>query len=98
MTYTEFLEQYKPIDNQFDSKAPMNGKLYDIIEFSRIAPYSLRQRTLWTVVKNSDYNTESREYEDHIYIYPGAISKPIVIGYMVTEVPFKYGHDIVVSV
>jgi hypothetical protein len=97
ITYKEFIKTYNPIDNDFDPAAPMEGKLYDVIEFSRIAPYALRSRLLWTVVKEDFFDTNSREYTTKTRIYPGCISKPVVQGYMVTTEPYKYGADIVVE-
>lgn len=97
LTYKEFSETYNPIDNTLDPSTPMEGKLYDVIDFSRIAPYTLRSRLLWTVVKEEFFDTNSREYVTKTRIYPGCISKPIVQGYMITSEPYKYGDNVVVE-
>lgn len=98
ISYEEFVENYRPIKNQFNPVAEYDGTLYNPIEFSRIASTALPNRMLWTLMKVSYFNEETCECTTEKYIYQGLQEFEDVLGYFVTEEPYEYGKPFNVKV
>lgn len=96
MTYQEFVETYKPMKNRLNPAADFDGTLFATTEFCKIGPEVMRYRKLWSVYKQEVLNPETGLDEWRTFIIPGTFNGQVMIGYMVTEVPYEYGHSIVV--
>lgn len=98
ITYKEFVENYRPIKNQFNPVADYDDTLYSPIEFSQIATTSLPNRLLWTLLQVNYFDDKTCECVTEKYIYQGLQEFGDVIGYFVTEEPYEYGKPVKVVV
>lgn len=98
LTFEEFVATYKPIQNPFNPVALYDGTLFSTLEFSRISTVSMPSRTLWTLVKVSEYNESTMTYDEVLKIHTGLSDFGDIQGYFVTEVPYDYGQNIEVTV
>lgn len=97
ITFEEFTNTYKPIQNPFNPVASYGGTLFSITEFSRISS-ALSNRVLWTLVKVEEYDEVAMTYKKVLKVNTGLSDFGDIQGYFVTEVPYEYGQNIEVIV
>ncbi len=93
MTYEEFIEKYKPIDNEMEEFAALNGKLFFVSREEMDFVKSQVFNRIWTVVEGED-NESGRQW----YIIDG-VRVTNRIGYLITEEPWdtKTEYEILID-
>jgi hypothetical protein len=79
MTYDEFLEKYKPVNNHIRLDSPFDNKMFETYDGElSFVKSNIKNGTVWTIVENND----------DMWVIPGMfyINR---IGYFVTEEPYE---------
>lgn len=54
MTYDEWLEKYKPVQNHIDDNASMDGKMFETYGNEELFVRAQKESRIWTIVTGDD--------------------------------------------
>ena len=79
MTYDEFLEKYKPVNNHLRLDSPFDNKMFETHDSElSFVKSNIKNGNVWTILENND----------EMWVIPGMFYVNR-IGYFITEEPYE---------
>lgn len=98
MTYTEFVDKYKPIVSPYFHSGTYDNILIDKQELFRVES-GLRFKVLWTMIEIFTHSPAGDLVSVKREIRPGMeATASHIIGYIMTEIPYDVGNEVVTNV